>query len=199
MAVPLIGLTGGMGAGKSTALAALQRLGAEVLSTDEVVHELYREQSVKDAVVERWGEDVARDGAIDRGKIAEIVFGERAERQWLEGMLWPLVGERVAAWAQQARQAGRAGSSPRAAVLEVPLLFESGLDAACDATISVSASDEEIERRTSGRGLVGVAQRTGRQLTQAEKAQRATFSIVNDGSVEELEQKLAEVLDNLSE
>lgn len=196
MAVPLIGLTGGMGAGKSTALAALRRLGAEVLSTDEVVHELYGEQAVRDAVLRRWGEEVAPGGTVDRGKVAEIVFADSSERQWLEGMLWPLVGERVAAWAGQVRSVS---PPPTAAVLEVPLLFESGLDAACDATISVSASKEAVAKRTSGRGLVSVAERESRQLTQEEKASRATFSIVNDGSVEELERKLSEVLDNLSE
>lgn len=195
MAVPLIGLTGGIGAGKSTALAALRKLGADVLSTDEVVHQLYGERTVRDAAVERWGQDVAPGGRIDRGKVAEIVFTDPSERQWLEGMLWPLVGERVSAWAQDARSAS---PPPRAAVLEVPLLFESGLDAACEATISISASEEAIAERTSGRGLIGLAERTSRQLSQEEKAQRATFSIVNDGSVEELERKLSEVLDNLS-
>lgn len=196
MAVPLIGLTGGMGAGKSTALAALRRLGCEVLSTDEVVHELYGERTVRDAVTERWGEEVAPDGSVDRAKVAEIVFADPSQRGWLEGLLWPLVGEKIAAWASAARSTS---PEPRAAVLEVPLLFESGLDAACDATISVSASEETIAKRTSGRGLVGVAERESRQLSQEEKAGQATYSIVNDGSVKELERKLSEVLDNLSE
>lgn len=195
MTVPLIGLTGGMGAGKSTALAALRRLGARTLSTDEVVHQLYETDAVLQAVRARWGEEVAPGGAVDRARVAHIAFGDPAERQWLEGLLWPLVGERIAQWVEQAREST---PPPRAAVIEVPLLFESGLDGACDATIAVIASEQAIEERTADRGLVGVKERTGRQLSQAEKASRASFAIVNDGDVAELELKLSEVLDNLS-
>lgn len=195
MAVPLIGLTGGMGAGKSTALAALRRLGAETLSTDQVVHELYESPQVRDAVVARWGERVAPGGEVDRARVAEIVFADPGEREWLEGLLWPLVRERTARWTQQVRSAS---PPPRAAVLEVPLLFESGLDSAYDATIAIVAGEETIAQRTADRALVGVRERTGRQLSQEEKARRATFAIVNDGGVEELERELSEVLDNLS-
>ena len=96
--MPFVGLTGGMGAGKSTALAALERLGAAVLSTDAVVHELYADERLRDAVVERWGEEVAPGGAVDRSAVAERVFADAEDRAWLEGVLWPLVGERVAEW-----------------------------------------------------------------------------------------------------
>src|SRR5207244_100876 len=70
LAVPFVGLTGGLGSGKSTALAALERLGAATLSTDAVVHELYASDEVRDAVVERWGPEVAPDGVVDRAAIA---------------------------------------------------------------------------------------------------------------------------------
>src|SRR5438309_548921 len=92
--VPFVGLTGGMGAGKSTALAALERLGAEVLSSDAVVHELYDSEQVREAVVRRWGPEVAADGAVDRAAVAQRAFASEEERAWLESLLWPLVSER---------------------------------------------------------------------------------------------------------
>ncbi len=149
--VPLVGLTGGMGAGKSTALAALERLGAAVLSTDAVVHELYaRDARLRDAVVERWGAEVAPDGVVDRAAIARRAFADEGERRWLEGLLWPLVGERVAAWLTEAR-ARR--PPPRAAVVEVPLLFEAGMEGLYDATVAVVAPEElRRERAAAGRG-----------------------------------------------
>lgn len=191
MAVPLIGLTGGMGAGKSTALAALQSLGAEVLSTDEVVHGLYAEPAVVQAVVERLGEQVAPNGEVDRAAVAKAVFDDPAQREWLEGLLWPLVGQRIGEWIERVRAQD---PPPRAAVLEVPLLFESGFDHGCDATIAIVADGQKIAQRTADRGLIGVGQRNERQLSQEEKASRATFVVSNDGDVEELRSKLSDAL-----
>lgn len=194
MAVPLIGLTGGMGAGKSTALAALHRLGAEVLSSDQVVHELYEEPEVVDAVVARLGAGVASEGKIDRSAVAQAVFADPAQREWLEGLIWPLVGQRIAAWIERVRSQS---PPPRAAVLEVPLLFEAGMERGYDATIAIVADESRIAERTADRGLVGVSQRNSLQLSQEEKAQRASFVVHNDGDLEELERELSGVLDNL--
>ncbi|HEV3319262.1 MAG TPA: dephospho-CoA kinase [Solirubrobacteraceae bacterium] len=193
--VPLVGLTGGMGAGKSTALAELERLGAAVLSTDTVVHELYGDERLRDAVVERWGEDiVAPDGTVDRSAVAGRVFADAQDRAWLEGMLWPLVGERVGEWLAEVR-ARR--PTPRAAVVEVPLLFEAGMEGVYDVTVAVIA-DEQIRReRAASRGHALQDARTARQLSQEEKAQRATFTIRNDGSEGELAAQLSAVLDTL--
>lgn len=195
MSVPLIGLTGGMGAGKSTALAILSALGAEVLSSDQVVHDLYREPSVVQELVAHFGEDVKRDGEIDRGAVAKAVFADHEQREWLEALIWPLVGQRIAAWVERVRHQSPA---PRAAVLEVPLLFESGLDRGYDATIAILADEQAIAQRTADRSHVGVAERNERQLSQAEKAARATYAVHNDGDLGELERKLSSVLDNLS-
>lgn len=192
--VPLIGLTGGMGAGKSTALAALQRLGAAVLSTDAVVHELYGSESVRAAVVERWGEQVAPGGVVDRDAIARHVFASEDERKWLEGVLWPLVGQRIADWVMLTRAQN---PPPKAAIVEVPLLFEAGMDAAFEATLAIVASEPLRQERAAGRGHVLVDERATRQLPQAEKARRASFTVHNDGSEQELERELARVLDGL--
>jgi len=191
---PLIGLTGGMGAGKSTALEELRLLGAEVLSTDCVVHELFRCDRVRQALVERWGPDVAPEGTIDRQAVAERAFATPEERKWLEGTLWPLVGERVAVWLALARAKE---PSPRAAVVEMPLLFESGMDNACDATIAVFADDAVRLERVAARGQVRTDERASRQLSQEEKARRATFAVRNDGTLDELRRELSSVLDKL--
>ncbi len=195
MSVAVIGLTGGMGAGKSTALAALRKLGAETISSDEIVHDLYRERVVIEAVTARLGRRVARDGEIDRAAVADAVFADPAERRWLEQLLWPLVGERIARWLDRVQSMSPV---PKAAVIEVPLLFESGLDEGCDATIAIVADDATIAQRTADRELVGVRQRAGRQLSQEEKASRASFVVHNDGDLDELEQELSGVLENLA-
>jgi dephospho-CoA kinase len=197
--VPFVGLTGGMGAGKSTALAALERLGAAVLSSDAVVHELYeRDAQLREAVVARWGQQVAPDGVVDRSAVAERAFSGPLERSWLEALLWPLVGARVAAWLSDARSAQPAGARPpRAAIVEVPLLFEAGLEGLYDATVAV-ISDETLRReRASARGHALADERSARQLSQDEKARRATFVVRNDGTVQELEQELSALLDKL--
>ena len=123
-AVPFVGLTGGMGAGKSTALGALRELGAEVISSDEVVHELYESPEVVAALSERFGPEVAPDGRVDRPELARRAFAGPEDRAWLEGLVWPLVGRRIASWLERARSLD---PPPRAAVVEVPLLFEAGL------------------------------------------------------------------------
>src|SRR4051812_11683791 len=99
--VPFVGLTGGLGAGKSTALAALGRLGAATISTDSIVHGLYECPEVRDAVVARFGEEVAPGGVVDRSAVARLAFATAEERGWLEGLLWPRVGARVAAWREE--------------------------------------------------------------------------------------------------
>jgi dephospho-CoA kinase len=194
-AVPLLGLTGGMGAGKSTALAALERLGAATLSTDAVVRELYAgDERLREAVVERWGAEVAPGGVVDRAAIARRAFAEEGERRWLEGLLWPLVGERVGEWLTRARARRPA---PRAAVVEVPLLFEAGMEGLYDATIAIVAPEELRRERAAGRGHELQDERTARQLPQEEKARRATFTVRNVGSEAQLTEKLSEILDKL--
>src|SRR3954447_20474840 len=96
--VPFVGLTGGLGSGKSEALRALGELGAATLSTDAVVHELLTGEELRDQIVERLGPGVAPDGSLDRSAIAERVFGDEVSRKWLEGVLWPRVGKRMMAW-----------------------------------------------------------------------------------------------------
>ncbi|MFZ0974416.1 MAG: dephospho-CoA kinase [Solirubrobacteraceae bacterium] len=192
--VPFIGLTGGIGAGKSTALEALERAGAAVLSADRVVHELYGEDEVIEAVTERFGAAVAPGGVIDRGALAKRAFATPEDREWLEGLLWPRVGARMVEWRSSLEQAS---NPPRAAVVEVPLLFESGMDGAFDATIALIAGEDVRVSRAEGRGHEALAERSARQLSQQEKAHRATYVVVNDGTVPDLESKLSALLEML--
>lgn len=193
--VPFVGLTGGLGSGKSTALQALERLGARTLSTDAVVHELYASEQVRDAVVARWGEEVAPDGVVDRPAIARKAFAAPEERAWLEGLIWPLVAERVGGFREAALAAD---PPPRAAVVETPLLFEAGMEGVYDATIAIVSDEAVRARRAAARGHEAVDERAARQLTQEEKAARATYAVRNDGTVEELEAALSEVLGSLN-
>jgi dephospho-CoA kinase len=192
--VPFVGLTGGLGAGKSEALRALGELGAATLSTDEVVHELLASDELRELVVDRLGDDVARDGALDRSLIAERVFRDEEARGWLEGELWPRVGQRVADWKQEVEAHD---PPPPAAVVEVPLLFESGMEQAFDSTIAVVADEELRAERAGARGHASVTERAGRQLSQAEKADRADYTVRNDGTLDELREELSRVLARL--
>ena len=189
--MPFVGLTGGIAAGKSEALKAFERLGAATLSTDAVVHELLTTGEVRDMLVERFGEAVAPNGEIDRAAVAEVVFGDDEQRSWLEGVLWPRVGRRVWEWRQEIE---RRDPPPPAAVVEVPLLFEAGMEGGFDKTIAVIADEPVREERAGGRGHRGVDERTSRQLPQEEKARRADIVVRNEGSIDDLERELSTVL-----
>jgi dephospho-CoA kinase len=186
-----VGLTGGIGAGKSEALAAFERNGAATLSTDRVAHDILDDEQVRSALIERWGEEVAQGGSVDRNKVGEIVFGDRDELAWLESVTHPRVGAHVAEWRQNL------GPEVDLAVVEVPLLFEAAMEDAFDATIAVVASDDLRDARLRERGQAGLEGREGRQLDQAEKERRADHVIRNDASLEELERVVNELMGQL--
>ena len=193
MAPPLtIGLTGGIAAGKSEALAAFGRLGAATLSSDAVVHDLLEGEPLRRELAERWGPEVAPDGApTDRGAIGGIVFADPEQLTWLESRIHPAVGAETAAWI-----AGLP-DEVEVAVIEVPLLFEGGREAVFDTTVSIVAAEDVRRERAAARGHALVDAREARQLTQEEKADRAEHVIVNDGSVADLEAALSALLAKL--
>ena len=147
---------------------------------------------MRDLLVDELGPEVAPGGQIDRSAVAARVFGDGDKRSWLEGILWPRVGARVAAFRESV-----AGCP--AAVVEVPLLFEAGMEAVFDKTIVVIADEDVRAGRAAARGHELVEARAARQLTQDEKAQRADYVVRNDGTLDELETKLSEVLAMLRE
>jgi dephospho-CoA kinase len=162
---------------------------------DTVVHELYASDEVRDAVVARWGEEVAPGGTVERAAVARAAFASPAERAWLEGLLWPRVAQRVVAWRDDV---ARADPPPRAAVVETPLLFEAGMERIFDATIAVVADEDVRRERAAARGHHAVDERAARHLPQEEKAARATYVVANSGSVRELTLALSRVLENLN-
>jgi dephospho-CoA kinase len=160
-----------------------------------VVHELYGTSEVRDAVVARWGADVAPDGTVDRSAVARAAFATPEDRAWLEELLWPRVAERVNAWREAV---ARAQPPPRAAVVETPLLFEAGMDRIYDATVAVVVDEDVRRERAAARGHHAVDERAARQLPQEEKAARATYVVANSGTVRELTLALASVLETLN-
>jgi dephospho-CoA kinase len=190
--VPLtIGLTGGIAAGKSEALAAFARLGAATLSSDAVVHQLLDSEPLRGRLVERWGPEVAPGDVVDRAKIGQIVFADPDQLTWLEQQIHPLVGERIGAWLTGLP------AETKVAVIEVPLLFESEMEAVFGTTVAIVTADEVRRERAAARGHALVDEREARQLTQEEKATRAEHAIANDGSVEDLERSLSALLAKL--
>jgi dephospho-CoA kinase len=186
-----IGLTGGIAAGKSEALAAFSRLGAATLSSDAVVHELLASEPLVGRLVERWGPAVAPRGSVDRNQIGEVVFADPEQLTWLEQQIHPLVGERIGAWLIALP------AETEIAVIEVPLLFESGMEKAFDTTVAIVAAEEVRRRRAAARGHALVDEREARQLAQHEKAERAEHTVANDGSVADLEQALSALIEKL--
>ncbi|HEY4779375.1 MAG TPA: dephospho-CoA kinase, partial [Solirubrobacterales bacterium] len=178
-------------AGKSEALAAFSRLGAATLSSDAVVHELLDSEPLIGRLVERWGGEVAPEGAVDRTRIGEIVFADPEQLAWLEAQIHPLVAERMVEWL------GSLPAGTEIAVVEVPLLFEGGRHEVFDTTVAVVSDDEVRRERAAARGHALVDEREARQLSQEEKASRAAHVVANNGSVEDLERALSALLAKL--
>ncbi len=181
-----VAITGGIAAGKSEALAAFARHGAATISSDEVVHRLYREDAgLQDALHARWGDRVFRDGEVDRAAVGRIVFADRDELAWLEGELHPRVRAAVDAWV--------AAQDAPVAVVEIPLLYETGGERRFDRVVVVTAPPEVRAGRRAG-----FADREARLVPEEEKLRRADYAYVNDGSLEELDAFAARLLEDLT-
>jgi len=181
-----VAITGGIGAGKTEALRAFARHGAAVASSDEIVHRLLAgDPEVLEAMRGRWGDDVIDDGRIDRSRVAARVFADRAELQWLEGLLHPRVVREYEAW--KAEQTGAL------TVVEIPLLYETGADKRFDRVVAITAPPEvRAERRAS------MNEREARLLPDEEKRARADYVFVNEGSLQELDRFVAQVVKELT-
>jgi dephospho-CoA kinase len=166
-----------------------------VLDADAIVHALYDTEAVKTALHLRWGDGVFDGEEIDRAAVARLIFKSADQRAWLEGLLWPLTGQRQRAFREELEARS---PRPRAGIVEVALLFEADAAARFDATIAIVADDRLRMERLALRDQAELAARDGRQLAQAEKAARATYTVVNEGTEQELEQKLAAILDTLA-
>jgi dephospho-CoA kinase len=188
-----VAITGGIGAGKSEALAAFARHGAATVSSDEIVHRLLRDdEDVREQLIERFGDRILDDvGQVDRGAIAKLVFGNRQQLDWLERLLHPRVAQEYLDWREQL---GRLPNPPQVCVTEVPLLYEVGGDERFDKVVVITAAPELRAERSQMAGEL----RESRLLPDEEKAKRADFVYVNDGSLEELDQFVAAVMQALN-
>lgn len=180
----LLALTGGIGSGKSIALAALERLGAATLSSDDVVASVYRDPAVAAVVRERFGADaIDGNGGVDRAALGTMAFAEPDGIEFLESLIHPRVAEARHGWVD--REMRRQPPSP-VLVCEVPLLFEVGAEGDFDAVLVVTASEAIRRVRVSARGQ-DFEGRRARQLPEGEKVARADEVFVNDGTEADLE------------
>ena len=186
-------ITGGIGAGKSEALYAFQKAGAATVSSDEIVHHLLREDTeVRALLVAELGEGIlGDDGAIDRARVAEIVFADREKLTFLESVLHPRVAAEYLRWREQL---GQLPTPPEVCVTEVPLLFESGAEERFDKVVVVTAPVKLREQRRRVRR----DDRDERLLPDAEKVKRADYSYVNTGTLEELDAWVGSVMAELT-
>lgn len=189
-----VGVTGPFASGKSTFVRLLGELGAEIVSSDEVVHELLAgdERAVR-RVVERFGEKVRGERGIDRAALAREVFGDSEALKDLESILHPLVRE--------ATDKKIAASDAEVFVAEVPLLFEVGRGADFDFTVAVVTPEERRRVWSEERGVDEARRRSTeqRQFTAEEKARRADIMVQNNGDLDRLRERAAEVWRSVSE
>jgi dephospho-CoA kinase len=187
-----VAITGGIAAGKSEALAAFARHGAAVASSDEIVHRVYREDGeLKAALRARWGDAVFDpDGEVDRAAVGRIVFADRDELAWLERQMHPRVVRAHGAWLEELSARSQ---PPTLAVVEVPLLYETGGERRFDKVVVVTAPAAVRELRRGG-----FAERETRLVPEEEKLDRADFAFVNDGTLAALDAFVAGVVERLS-
>jgi len=184
-----VAITGGIGAGKSTALDAFRRHGAATVSSDEIVHHLLRtDPDVKRALVERFGEEILdADGVPDRERIGFRVFNDRDALDWLEKLLHPLVSREYLEWREQL---AALPSPPAVCVTEVPLLYEVGGESRFDKVVVITAPRKLRKARRGGQQ----DDRESRLLPEREKVERGDFVYVNTGTPDELDAWVASVM-----
>lgn len=196
MTPPVIGLSGGIGAGKSTVGRMLADLGCVVVDSDAAGRAALRDTGIRGEIVGWWGDVVLDDdGMIDRGRIAAIVFADPAQRRRLEALVHP--------WIEARRLEAFAAAPPGAPalVIDAPLLFEAGLDGACDATIFVDASRSTRLARVAERGWddTELRRREESQLPLDVKRDRADHVLDNDGDLVALRDRVRRLLNHIVE
>jgi dephospho-CoA kinase len=189
-----IGLTGGIGCGKSTVVGFFREAGWRTLESDKIVADLLSgDTDVQAALRERWGDTVfASGGEVDRRAIGNKVFQDEEELRWLEQLLHPRVRE---SWQ------GALVAAPDANwLVEIPLIFEKRLETAFDLTVCVSSPPDVVELRMASRAYSGeeVERRRQRQMPLDEKMRRADLVMTNAGSLEFLEDQTMRLIAQIS-
>ena len=188
-----VGLSGGIGCGKSTVLGFFREAGWRTVDSDAVVRELLAtDAEVQAQLRSRWGVAVFADGAVDRGAVAKRVFGHEGDLEWLEELLHPLVRK---SWLASIDQTPAANW-----LVEIPLLFEKRLETRFDLTVCVSSSPEVVAGRMVARAYTEaqIEQRRKQQMPLEEKIERADYLISNAGSLEFLKQQTTRLIEQIT-
>jgi dephospho-CoA kinase len=182
-----VAITGGIGAGKTEALQAFARHGAATISSDDIVHRLLREDDdVRAALLERFGTGILDDaGNVDRAAISRIVFDDHKALAWLEALLHPRVVAEYLAWREALASLP---DPPTVSATEVPLLYEVGGEERFDVVVAITAPEEARRERST---VSSPEQRETRLIADEEKAARADFSYINDGTRQQLDDFVA--------
>jgi len=191
-----IGLTGGMGAGKSLVLEKLRERGVPVLQTDHLGHQLLSEEKFSRSIVRHLGRQIlGKDGKIDRQKLGQEVFRDSSKRKKLNQLLHPEILRQVAQWA---RRESRKSPPPPLVTVEIPLLFESGSERLFDGVLCVSAPLNLRRKRLLKRGLnlEEIKRRERTQWPQARKNRVSDWVIFNRGGRKELKYAVDRWLEN---
>tara|TARA_Y100000589_G_scaffold330094_1_gene378681 strand:- start:4184 stop:4810 length:627 start_codon:yes stop_codon:yes gene_type:complete len=193
--IPVIGLTGGIGSGKSQVAMMLKDLGCVVADADAMAKKALEMPEVIQQLQDRWGDHVlASQSGIDRTKVASIVFHDESERRWLESILHPIVHE------QREALFASASADAVALVIDAPLLLEAGLDSDCDAILFIDTPEEIRQKRLQqhrGWEPTELARREAAQLPLDEKRSMAHHVLGNDGEVEDLARSVEAYLETL--
>jgi dephospho-CoA kinase len=188
----LIGLTGGVGSGKSTVAAILRDLGADIVDADEASHAVYAPGTPGfDAVVLEFGPEYVRGGEIDRARLGHLVFDDADARRRLNAIVHPLVRDWMA---ERTREAAERGAA--VVIQDVPLLYENRLEDLFSSIVLVYApEDVQLERLVEGRGLDPDRARAmiAAQMPIDEKRRRAHHVIDNSGTREETRRQVEEM------
>jgi len=200
--VQVVGLTGGMGAGKSTVARLLGELGAHVVDADALAREVVEPgEPALVAIVEHFGDGVLHtDGSLDRAALAAIVFGSDDARAELEAITHPAIRERIAAVLAEHGRAEQAEPRQRVVVLDHPLLVETGLAASLEQVVVVTAPvDLRVQRLAEGRGIDpdDARSRIATQASDEERAAAATHVVANDDDLDDLERRVRALWDAL--
>lgn len=182
-----VAVTGGLSSGKTTVCRFLSELGAYVLSADEIVHQLLSsDQEIIRQVAELLGSEVCLEGKIDRAKVAAKVFNQPDLLKSLEKIIHPAVQNEINNHFQRITRKNEYSLF----VVEIPLLFEAGFEKDYDMTVAVLS---DVKRYQNGYEL-----RMKRQMTPQEKAERADYTIENNGTLEELFQKVKHLYNQIT-
>ncbi|MFP4214448.1 MAG: dephospho-CoA kinase [Phycisphaerae bacterium] len=188
--IPVIGLVGGVGAGKSTVADAFAELGCAVIDADKLGHEVIQAPAVRDALVERWGTRIiGDDGRVDRSAVGEIVFDDEAELAFLNEIMHPRIAERIAGRIDELRN----DPGVSAIVLDAAVMLEAGWDHQCDVLVFVDAPEAvRFARVLSSRGWSETTwrERENSQFSIDRKAASCDYCLRNSSSESHLREQV---------